>query len=71
MKHGRVSPGVEIKTKSVCSTRPHTRACDLSVWHKSIYPTGLARPSTRHGTRVYKAILKGTRPSTWVCGLAV
>ncbi|KHG01389.1 hypothetical protein F383_22326 [Gossypium arboreum] len=42
MKHSCVSPSVEIKTKLVCSTWPHTRAYDLSVWHKSIYPTGLA-----------------------------
>ncbi|KHG27851.1 hypothetical protein F383_11184 [Gossypium arboreum] len=27
--HGRVSPSVEIEIKSVYSTRPHTRACDL------------------------------------------
>ncbi|KHG22430.1 hypothetical protein F383_26653 [Gossypium arboreum] len=40
MLHSRMSPGVEIKIKLVCSTRPHTWACDLAVWHKSIYPTG-------------------------------
>ncbi|KHG16848.1 hypothetical protein F383_21570 [Gossypium arboreum] len=28
MLHGRVSLGVEINLKSVCSTRSHTRACD-------------------------------------------
>ncbi|KHG04324.1 hypothetical protein F383_29811 [Gossypium arboreum] len=48
--HGHVAwpcvPCIEIKIKSVCSTRFHTRACDLAVLHKSVYPTGLARPST-------------------------
>ncbi|KHG15269.1 hypothetical protein F383_01029 [Gossypium arboreum] len=28
MLHGHVSSNVEIKMKSVCSTRSHTRACD-------------------------------------------
>ncbi|KHG18945.1 hypothetical protein F383_09171 [Gossypium arboreum] len=28
MLHGRVSPGVDIKMKLVCSTRSHTQACD-------------------------------------------
>ncbi|KHG19998.1 hypothetical protein F383_24834 [Gossypium arboreum] len=31
---------VEFENKSVCSTRPHTRACNLAVWHKSVYATG-------------------------------
>ncbi|KHG19137.1 hypothetical protein F383_25878 [Gossypium arboreum] len=31
MLHDCVSPGVEIKIKLVCPTRPHTRACDLAV----------------------------------------
>ncbi|KHF97549.1 hypothetical protein F383_11421 [Gossypium arboreum] len=31
MLHGRVSPSVEFETKLVCSTRFHTRACDLAV----------------------------------------
>ncbi|KHF99975.1 hypothetical protein F383_17880 [Gossypium arboreum] len=43
----RVSPSVEININSVCSTWPHTRACDLAVWHQSVYPTSLALPSTR------------------------
>ncbi|KHG30276.1 hypothetical protein F383_11710 [Gossypium arboreum] len=47
MLHGRVSPSVEIELQSVCSTRSHTRACDLAVLHKLVYPTSLARPSTR------------------------
>ncbi|KHG19861.1 hypothetical protein F383_24708 [Gossypium arboreum] len=47
--------------KSVCSTRPHTRACDLAVLHKSVYPTGLARPSTWSGTSACVATLKGTQ----------
>ncbi|KHG00878.1 hypothetical protein F383_22302 [Gossypium arboreum] len=33
--------------KSVCSTWPSTRACDLAVLHKSVYLTGLARPCTQ------------------------
>ncbi|KHG08934.1 hypothetical protein F383_10828 [Gossypium arboreum] len=36
----------------------------MAVWHKSIYLTGLARPSTRPGTWVCKATLKGTQPGT-------
>ncbi|KHG12110.1 hypothetical protein F383_16790 [Gossypium arboreum] len=28
MLHGRVSLGVEIKVKLVCSTQSHIRACD-------------------------------------------
>ncbi|KHG19087.1 hypothetical protein F383_24117 [Gossypium arboreum] len=47
MLHNRVSPGIEFENKSVCSTRPHTRACDLAVWHKSVYPTELEWPTTR------------------------
>ncbi|KHF99214.1 hypothetical protein F383_19660 [Gossypium arboreum] len=35
--HGCVSSSVDFEIKSVCSTRPHTRACDLVVWHKSVY----------------------------------
>ncbi|KHG08169.1 Protein stu1 [Gossypium arboreum] len=54
--HDRVSPGVKFETKSVRFTWPHTRACDLAVWHKSVYPIGLARPSTR----ACVAISKGT-----------
>ncbi|KHG18221.1 hypothetical protein F383_22005 [Gossypium arboreum] len=61
MLHGRVSPGVVIKMKSVCSTRSHTRACDLVVLHKSVYPIVLARPSAWPGTRVCVATSKGTR----------
>ncbi|KHG19658.1 hypothetical protein F383_25189 [Gossypium arboreum] len=34
MLHCCVSPGVEFEIKSVCSTRPHTRACGLAVCHK-------------------------------------
>ncbi|KAA3466573.1 integrase [Gossypium australe] len=52
---------------SVCSIR----SCDLVVWHKSVYPTGLARPSTRPGTRVCEAILKGTRAGQTGMWLAV
>ncbi|KHG20618.1 hypothetical protein F383_25108 [Gossypium arboreum] len=45
--HGSGSPRVDFKLKSVCSTRSHTRACDMAMLHKSVYPTALARPSTR------------------------
>ncbi|KHG04386.1 Hydroxylamine reductase [Gossypium arboreum] len=38
------------QTNPVSSTRPSTRVCDLAVWHKSVYPIGLARPSTWLGT---------------------
>ncbi|KHG22537.1 hypothetical protein F383_29110 [Gossypium arboreum] len=51
MLHSCVSSGVVIKMKSVCSTRSHTRACDLAVLHKLVYPTGFAQPSTWPGTR--------------------
>ncbi|KHG04811.1 hypothetical protein F383_28512 [Gossypium arboreum] len=37
---------------------PSTRVYDLPVCHKSVYPTGLARPSTRPGTRACGAIFK-------------
>ncbi|KHG12938.1 hypothetical protein F383_05793 [Gossypium arboreum] len=60
MLNSRVSPGIEIKMKSVYSTRSHTRACDLAVLHKSVYLIGLARPSTWPGTRACVATLKGT-----------
>ncbi|KHG17542.1 Uncharacterized protein F383_21755 [Gossypium arboreum] len=43
MLHGRVSPGVDIKMKSVYSTLSYTLACD--------WPCGLAWPSTQPGTR--------------------
>ncbi|KHG22927.1 Glutathione S-transferase theta-1 [Gossypium arboreum] len=71
MLHGRVSPGVEIKIKSVCSTRPHTRACNLALWHKSIYPIGLARPSTHPDTRACMAIFRAHGLATRECMLDV
>ncbi|KHG28959.1 hypothetical protein F383_13557 [Gossypium arboreum] len=40
MLHGRVSLGIEIEIKSVYSTGPHTRACNLAIWHKSVYLIG-------------------------------
>ncbi|KHG28333.1 hypothetical protein F383_35339 [Gossypium arboreum] len=61
MVHGCMSPGVEIKMKSVYFTRPSTRACDLAMLHKLVYPTGLPRPSTRPGTRACVATSKDTR----------
>ncbi|KHG07580.1 Threonine--tRNA ligase [Gossypium arboreum] len=57
--------------KSICSTRFHTRACDLAVLHKSIYPIGLARPSTWPGTQVCVATSKGTRAKQLGMWLAV
>ncbi|KHG21875.1 hypothetical protein F383_27593 [Gossypium arboreum] len=71
MLQGRVSSGVEIETKLVCSTLPHTRACDLAMWYKSVYPTGLARPRTRPGTRACMAIFRAHGPGTRECSLAV
>ncbi|KHG22915.1 Sulfhydryl oxidase 2 -like protein [Gossypium arboreum] len=59
MLHGCVSPGVVIETKSVCSTRSHTRACDLAVLHKSVYPTVVARPSTRPSNKGVCGNFKG------------
>ncbi|KHG06947.1 hypothetical protein F383_33752 [Gossypium arboreum] len=56
MLHGRVSPGVDLKIKSVYFTRLSTWAYDKAVWYKSVYPTGLVWPSTRHGTRAFVAI---------------
>ncbi|KHG14321.1 Serine/threonine-protein kinase MRCK gamma [Gossypium arboreum] len=41
------------------------------MWHKSVYPTGLARPSTRPGTRACEAISKGSRASHTGVWLAV
>ncbi|KHG22612.1 Rhamnogalacturonan exolyase yesX [Gossypium arboreum] len=61
MLHSRVFPGVEIKIKSLYSTQPHTRACDLAVWHKSVYPIGLAWPNTRSTTLACMATSKGTQ----------
>ncbi|KHG17830.1 hypothetical protein F383_21741 [Gossypium arboreum] len=43
MLHDRVSPGDEIELKSVCSTWSHTRACDLAVLHKLVYPSVFTR----------------------------
>ncbi|KHG05674.1 hypothetical protein F383_31274 [Gossypium arboreum] len=75
MLHGHVSPGVEIKMKSVCSTRSYTWACDLGVLHKSVYPVGLARPSTRPSTRprtrTCMAIFRAYRVATRACVLVV
>ncbi|KAA3466730.1 Threonine--tRNA ligase [Gossypium australe] len=68
MLHDHVSPDVEIEVKSVCSTWSHTQACDLTVLHKSIYPTGLTRPSIWPGTRACVATSKGTRANTRACG---
>ncbi|KHG21573.1 Aggrecan core [Gossypium arboreum] len=71
MIHGRVSPSADIKRKSVCSTRSHTRACDQ--------PCGVAWLSTRPGRRVclrpcdvgqYVCSIS-TRPKTRVSLLAV
>ncbi|KHF97709.1 MutS [Gossypium arboreum] len=47
MLHSRVCPGVDIKMKLVCPTRSHTRACDLAVLHKSVYPPVFTRSGTR------------------------
>ncbi|KHG03956.1 hypothetical protein F383_28295 [Gossypium arboreum] len=60
MLHGCMSPDVDIKIKSVCSTRSHTRACDLLVFHKSISPIVLAWPSTQPSTPACVANSKGT-----------
>ncbi|KHF98113.1 hypothetical protein F383_37329 [Gossypium arboreum] len=32
-----------------------TRASDLAVWHKSVYPIGLPWPSTRACVAIFKA----------------
>ncbi|KHG18999.1 hypothetical protein F383_26279 [Gossypium arboreum] len=61
MLYGHVSLSFKIKMKSICSTWSHGRACDLAVLHKSIYPTGLAWPSIRPGTRACVATSKSTR----------
>ncbi|KHG18225.1 Amiloride-sensitive cation channel 5 [Gossypium arboreum] len=45
--HGRVSPSVDIKMKSVCSTRPHTRACDQPCDTSQYTALNGTRPSTR------------------------
>ncbi|KHG14675.1 hypothetical protein F383_20382 [Gossypium arboreum] len=66
-----VSPGVDLETKLVCSTWPHTWVCDLAVWHKSVYPTGLARPSTLPSTRPCVALFRAHGIVTRACVLAV
>ncbi|KHG18771.1 hypothetical protein F383_08363 [Gossypium arboreum] len=38
----------------------HTR-CDLAVWHKSVYPTSLARLGTRACMAIFRAHERGTR----------
>ncbi|KHG21820.1 Dihydroxy-acid dehydratase 2 [Gossypium arboreum] len=54
-------PDVKIEMKSVFSPQSHTRACDLAVLHKSVYPIGLARPGTWPVTRACLSISKGTQ----------
>ncbi|KHG24915.1 hypothetical protein F383_31002 [Gossypium arboreum] len=65
--HSHVFPSFDFEINSVCSTRPHTRACDLAVWHKSVYPIGLARP----GIRMCMAISRVHGLATRACVLAV
>ncbi|KHG10319.1 putative cytosolic iron-sulfur assembly protein 1 [Gossypium arboreum] len=50
---------------------PHTRACNLAIWHKSVYLIGLARPSTQPCTRGCMAIFRAHGLVTRVCVVAV
>ncbi|KHG05377.1 hypothetical protein F383_30341 [Gossypium arboreum] len=67
----RLHGSINLEIKSVCSIQLRTRTCDLAMWHKSVYPTGLARPSTRPDTWTCVAISKGTRASHTGVWLAV
>ncbi|KHG00331.1 hypothetical protein F383_18965 [Gossypium arboreum] len=44
-----------MELKSVCFTWPHTRACDLAMLQKSVYPTVLAQPDTQPCVAISKA----------------
>ncbi|KHG02434.1 Polyprotein [Gossypium arboreum] len=51
---------LKLKLGQYAPQGPSTRACDLAVLHKSVYPTSLAWLNTQPGTRACMATSKGT-----------